>query len=383
MKDFIFYNPVKVIFGSNSLDQLKEQLPEDSKIMLVYGGGSIKKNGVYDKVKAALLGVDHIEFGGITPNPEYATCMEAVKIAKEEKVTFFLSVGGGSVLDGVKFISAALKYKGDDPWEILSKSAPVTDALPIGAVLTIPATGSEVNGNSVVSRREIGEKLAFSSPLVMPKFSIMDPSVTLSLPWRQTANGIVDAFVHVMEQYLTYDVNSPLQDRQSEAILLTLIEVADVLKKDPRDLAGRANLMWAASNALNGLINCGVVQDWSTHVIGHEITALHGLDHAQTLAIILPALMENQKKHKGAKIVQYGKRVWNLSGSDDEIITGAISKTKEFFEFAGNPTTLSAYKLTVEDCLPAAQKLKDKGWMIGEHEAIGYDEIKSILNIAK
>jgi NADP-dependent alcohol dehydrogenase len=286
------------------------------------------------------------------------------------------------VLDATKFIAVAALWKDGDPWDIVEKSAEVKDALPIGCVLTLPATGSEVNGNSVISRRSRGQKLAFSSQKVMPVFSLLDPATTLSLSWRQTANGIVDAFVHVMEQYLTYDVDTRLQDRQAEAILSTLVEVAPLLKVNPADLNARATLMWAASNALNNLINCGTVQDWSTHVIGHELTALHGLDHAQTLAIVLPAVMRHQKAKKGQKIAQFGQRVFGINGAThDETVERTIAATVAFFEETGIPTRLGSWELTVEQCLPAAAAIGARGWKIGEHQDIGENEVAAILRL--
>lgn len=382
MKNFTYYNPVKVVFGSNTIMQVGRLIPNDSTIMVVMGTGSIKKNGVYDKVMRALNGKNVVEFSGIEPNPEYEKCMDAVKLAKEKDVTFLLSVGGGSVLDATKFISAALKFEGEEPWDILEKGAAVKAAVPIGCVLTLPATGSEVNGNSVVSRRAKGQKLAFGSPKVMTQFSILDPATTVTLDERQTANGIVDAFVHVMEQYLTFDVNTPLQDRQAEAILSTLVELSPQVKASPEDIDVRGNVMWCASNALSTLINCGTVQDWSTHVIGHEITALHGLDHAQTLAIVFPAMMEHQRKQKGQKIVQYAQRVWGITGSnDDEIIDKCIAQTKQFFEETGCPTSLAAYNLTPADCMTIPGVLASRGMVIGERKDIGEKEVEAILTL--
>lgn len=384
MRNFEFYNPTRIVFGKGTIKSLNRLLDKNHRIMLTMGGGSIKQNGVYDQVQAALKGMDVIEFPGIQPNPEYETCMEAVQIAKEKNIDFFLSVGGGSVLDATKLIAAAIDFEGGDPWDILSKGKPVASAKPLGAVLTLPATGSEANGNSVISRRATGQKLAFSSPKVMPQFSILDPETTYTLSERQTANGIVDAFVHVMEQYLTYDVNTPLQDRQAEAILATLIEVMPKVKADPNDYDARATVMWCATNALNGLIASGVVQDWSTHTIGHELTALHGLDHAQTLAIVLPAMMQHQRKQKAGKIMQYGRRVWGLGDIRDEeaLIDATIFKTAEFFCETGCPTHLSDYNLTLESCLPAAQKIADRGEVLGEHRAIGKQEVEAILELA-
>jgi NADP-dependent alcohol dehydrogenase len=380
MKNFTFYNPVKVVFGENTISELASLIPGEGRIMLTMGTGSIRKNGVYDAVMKSLSGRDVIEFEGIEPNPEYDRCMEAVKIARDKKVSFLLSVGGGSVLDATKFIAAAVPFTGDDPWDILEKGASVDAALPIGCVLTLPATGSEVNGNSVVSRRSRGQKLAFGTPRVMPAFSILDPSTTTTLSERQTANGIVDAFVHVMEQYLTYDVNTPLQDRQAEAILSTLIELSPQVRKAPSDIDVRGSIMWCASNALNTLIGCGTVQDWSTHVIGHEITALHGIDHARTLAMVLPANMQHQRKQKSAKIVQYARRVWGIDGpNEDAIIDACIARTKQFFEETGCPTSLSAYGLTPEDCKSISGTLAGRGMVIGERGDIGKKEVDAII----
>ena len=277
-------------------------------MLLAYGGGSIKNNGVYQQVCDALSDHQVVEFAGIEPNPSYETTMRAVELVKSEQVDFILAVGGGSVIDGCKFIAAAAKFDGE-PWDILAKNAKVTDAVPLGVVLTLPATGSESNSFAVVSKLATKDKFAFGSPLVQPKFAILDPSVMASLPERQITNGIVDAFVHVMEQYLTYSVNAKVQDRFAEGILQTLIEEGPKMFAEP-DSDARANVMWSATMALNGLIGAGVPQDWSTHGIGHEITALYGLDHAQTLAIILPRMMWEMREEKQEKLLQYAKRIW-------------------------------------------------------------------------
>ena len=384
MNNFTYYNPVKLVFGKGQIAELSKLVDSKQRVMLLAGAGSIKKNGVYDQVKSALSEHDIVEFWGIQPNPEYSKCMEAVQIAQNENVDFLLSVGGGSVLDATKFIAVALDYEGGDPWEVLAGGASFRSAAPIGCVLTLPATGSEGNGNSVISRRDRYQKLAFSSHKVMPQFSILDPETTLTLDARQTANGIVDAFVHTTEQYLTYDVNTPLQDRQAEAILSTLIEQAPRIKANPDDYNIRANIMWCATQALNSLIGSGVIQDWATHMIGHELTVLHGLDHAQTLAIVLPALLKHQKKQKAEKLLQYGKRVWRIDESfADTAIDQTIQKTAAFFESVGNPTRLSAYGLTVESCLIAAERLSDRVGKIGERQDIGKEEIEAILKLAE
>lgn len=364
MTDFEFYNPVKVFFGKDQLPKISTQIPAGSKVMLLYGGGSIKKNGVYDRVKAALERFEVTEFGGIEPNPLYETAMKAVEVAKEKNIDFLLAVGGGSVIDATKFVAAAIPYKLGDPWNILAKGMPVAAAVPLGAVLTLPATGSEMNKNSVLSRKETDEKLSFASPLVFPKFSFLLPDAAGTLPKRQVANGIVDAFVHVTEQYLTYPVNAPIQDRFAEAILLTLIEEAPGVYENPADYEAMSNLMWSATMALNGLIQCGVPGDWSVHSIGHELTALHGIDHARTLAIVLPGLWKALLQEKKAKLVQYGERVWKITeGSDDERARKAIDLTVEFFESLGVPTRLSAYNVKGDTIDKIVSRFENRKWL--------------------
>jgi NADP-dependent alcohol dehydrogenase len=384
MNNFTFYNPTEVIFGKGTIAQLNRLVDQNDKILLTYGGGSIKKNGVYDQVRSALKNNQIVEFGGIEPNPEYETCMKAVLMAKDENIDFLLSVGGGSVLDATKFIAASIRFEGKDPWDIMTEGADglVKTALPLGCVLTLPATGSEANGNSVVSRKELGQKLPFSSRHVFPRFSILDPVTTYSLPERQVINGIVDAFAHVMEQYMTYDVCSPLQDRLSESILKTLIEEGPKVRQDPDNYEARANIMWCATMALNGVINCGIVEDWATHMIGHEITALHGLDHAQTLAIIMPAVWKHQRTNKQEKLLQYARRVWGIESTDTvAAIDEAIDKTVIFFNSVGQPTRLGDYNLTPADCMKAAEQLHKRGAKLGEHKNIGKKEVKEILQL--
>lgn len=381
MYNFEFKNPVKIIFGKNTISKIASEIPQNANILLTYGGGSIMKNGVYEQVKKALNGFNVKEFGGIEVNPHYETCMKAVEVVKNEKIDFLLSVGGGSVLDATKFIAAAVYHKKGDPWDILAKGAPVENAIPIGAVLTLPATGSEMNGNSVISRISTTEKLAFSSLLVMPKFSVLDPECVFSLPDKQVANGVVDAFVHVMEQYLTFSVNAPLQDRMAESVLLTLIEEGPKVLADRNDYDAAANFMWSATVALNGWISPGVPQDWATHGIGHELTAFHGIDHARTLAIILPGVMNIKREEKKAKILQYGERVWGISqGTENERIDQAIRKTADFFERMGLPTTLTAYGLTNETVDRITNRFRERTYKLGERRNIDYKVIESILN---
>ena len=382
MLNFIYHNPVKIIFGKHTLRELRKLIPQDKKILLTYGGGSIKKNGVYDKITKILKNHDVIEFGGIESNPQYETLMKAVALAKKEDVDFLLPVGGGSVLDGTKFIAAAAKFQGDDAWDIIAKKAPVEEAIPLGAVMTLPATGSEMNGYAVISRKETKEKLAFGSPLCYPQFSILDPETTFSLPERQVNNGIIDSFVHVMEQYMTAREDAPLQDRQAEAILLTLIGEAVKVKAAPDDYNVRANLMWCACQALNGLIGCGVPQDWATHMIGHELTALYGLDHGQTLAVVLPAVLRHQRENKLDKLCHYAEKVWGVQkGTDREKADIAIEKTKDFFEALGMKTSLSDYGISSEKFETIANRFDERNMLLGEKQNIGRKEVMEILKL--
>ncbi len=382
MQNFAYCNPVKMVFGKGSIQQLGTLVPAGRKILMTYGGGSIKKNGVYDQVKQALAGRPMVEFGGIQPNPRYETLMKAVEICRKEGIEFLLSVGGGSVLDGTKFIAVATYFTGSDPWDIVARFAPAEKALPIGCVLTLPATGSEMNNASVISRDSTQEKLAFFNPGSFPQFSILDPETTLSLSIQQTRNGVVDAFAHVMEQYMTFPADAALQDRQSEALLLVLLDEGPKVVNMPTDTAARANIMWAAAQALNGLIACGVPQDWATHMIGHELTAFHGLDHAQTLAVVMPAVWQHQKSAKAAKLAQYGTRVLGLAPSDD-IADQAIRKTEEFFRNLGMKTRLSEYGIGADRFEEIGARFEQRGMRLGEHGAIGRQEVVEILNLCR
>ncbi|HNX79479.1 MAG TPA: iron-containing alcohol dehydrogenase [Prolixibacteraceae bacterium] len=382
MYNFEYKNPVKIIFGKGQIAKLRGELPQSQKILLLYGGGSIFRNGVYDQVKSALEGFPMLEFGGIEANPTYETCMKAVEVVSQEKVEFILAVGGGSVLDAAKFIAAAAMFEGSDPWDILTGkySQPIVKAIPIGTVLTLPATGSEMNGNSVISRKSTTEKLAFSSPAVMPRFSVLDPECIFSLPDRQVANGVADAFVHVMEQYLTFPVNAPLQDRLAEGILLTLIEEGPKILAVRNDYEAAANFMWSATMALNGLIGQGVPQDWATHGIGHELTAFHGIDHGRTLAIVLPGVMKSMRAQKEAKILQYGERIWGIaSGTIPERIDQAIARTVDFFESLGIPTRLPDYEVGSETIDRICQRFEVRKSRLGEHGDIDFRVVRAIL----
>lgn len=387
MNNFNLHTPTRILFGQNAIADLRAQIPADARILITYGGGSVKKTGVLDQVYSALEGLNVLEFGGIEPNPSYETLMKAVKIARDEKVTFLLAVGGGSVLDGTKFIAAAAHYQdGVDPWHILQTSgSEIKSAIPMGSVLTLPATGSESNKGAVVSRKTTGDKQAFHSPFVQPLFAVLDPVYTYTLPLRQVANGVVDAFVHTVEQYVTYPVDGKIQDRFAEGILLTLIEDGPKALKEPENYNVRANVMWAATQALNGLIGAGVPQDWATHMLGHELTAMHGLDHAQTLAVVLPSLWNEKRDAKRGKLLQYAERVWNITeGSDDERIDAAIAATRTFFEELGVPTRLSGYGLDGSSIPALLAKLEEHGMTkLGEHQDITLDVSRRIYEAAR
>jgi NADP-dependent alcohol dehydrogenase len=382
MENFTYHNPVNIVFGRGSITELVNLVSPHTTILMTYGGGSIKRNGVYEQVKEALRGRTLVEFGGIEPNPQYETLMKAVELARTEKVEFLLAVGGGSVLDGTKFVAAAVPYTGEDPWSIVNQEAPVEEAVPLGCVLTLPATGSEMNPFAVISRVSTEEKLPFSSPHVYPRFSILDPVTTFSLPRRQIANGIVDAFAHVLEQYATYDVNAPLQERQAEAILATLIEEGPKTLRNPENYEARANLVWCATQALNGMIGCGVPQDWSTHMIGHELTALHGIDHGQSLACVFPATLRHQKKRKNKKLIRYGQRVFGLgSDGNNATATQAIDRTEEFFRSLGIKTRLREYDIPEDAAEIVAARLDRRGAKLGEHGDIGRKEVAEIVRL--
>ena len=385
MNNFEFKNPTKIIFGKDTIAKLSEEIPADAKVLLLYGGGSIKKNGIYEQVKSALSKVDVIEFGGIPANPEYSILMEALQVIKDKNITYLLAVGGGSVIDGTKFLSAAALYEGDTPWDILTQNIKTEKGMPFGTVLTLPATGSEMNSGSVITREETQEKLAMGGPGLFPVFSILDPQVITSIPERQLANGLTDAFTHVLEQYMTYPIGARLQDRFAESILQTLIEVAPIVIKDPTDYKAAADFMWSCTMALNGLIQKGVPGDWAVHMMGHELTAMFGIDHARTLAVIAPSHYKFNFEAKKEKLAQYGERVWNITeGSIDDKAYAAIEKTEAFFQQLGIDTKLSDY---TEDYEGTAEKISkrftDRGWKgLGEHQSLTPDNVEKIVKMA-
>lgn len=382
MYNFNFCCPTRVIFGKNTIAELPKYIDRSEKVLMLYGGGSIKRNGVYDQVKKALEGYNLLEFGGIEPNPKYETCMQAVDLIKREGVTFLLAVGGGSTLDGTKFIAAAAKYEGENAYDdIMINGIEIKDALPLADVITLPATGSEMNNGAVVSRLATSEKLAFHSDKVFPKFSIIDPEVTYSLPLKQTINGIVDTFVHVMEQYCTYDVNAPLQDDWALGILRTLIKEAPKVLSNPNDYDTRANIFWCATCGLNNWISQGVPQDWATHMIGHELTAFYGIDHGQSLAIVQPRLLKNQKVTKSKKLAKLAREVFGFNEVVDlKAADLAIDAVEKFYNSIGMKTKLSDYEI---DANEAAEKIRERfkarDVRLGEKGAIDAETAYNIL----
>ncbi len=384
MLNFDFHNPTRIVFGQGKVADLARLVPPQARVLVLYGGESARRTGTLGEVRAALGERSVSEFGGIEPNPSYETLMRAVAQVRAENIDYLLAVGGGSVIDGTKFVAAAACFDGE-PWDILlQRGRNVQRALPLASVLTLPATGSEMNNGGVVTRKATQAKLSFSSAHCFPQFSVLDPTKTYTLPREQIANGLVDAYVHVMEQYLTYPVQARPQDRFAEGLLQTLVEIAPGALAEPPDYDHRANLMWTATLALNGLIGAGVPQDWATHMIGHELTALYGIDHARTLAIVLPSLMQSQRVAKRDKLLQYAERVWHVgAGTEDERIDAAITHTRAFFESVGIPTRLSAYGLGREAVDAVVAQLTAHGMLkLGEHRSITPEVSRTILEAA-
>lgn len=380
MENFIFQNPTKLIFGEGMIAQLAKEIPAGKRVMVTFGGGSVKKNGVYDQVKDALKGFDIVEFWGIESNPKVETLREAIKLGKERKVDFLLAVGGGSVIDGTKLIAAGLLYDGD-AWDLVLKGA-VKNAVPLATVLTIPATGSEMNNGAVISRKETAEKFAFHS--FNPVFSILDPTVTFTLPKWQVACGIADTFVHVMEQYMTRPGQSRLMDRWAEGVVQSLVEIAPSIMENQEDYDKMADFMLCATMGLNHFIAMGVCEDWATHMIGHELTALHGLTHGATLAIVLPGLWRTLKQKKMAKLVQLGERVWGVcEGSDEERADRTIEKTEAFFRSLGLPTRLGDAQIGDDTILEIERRFTERKVGFGEDGDVTAEVARRILENCK
>ena len=400
MNNFQYYNPVRIVFGEGQIKKLSELVPTDARVLITYGGGSAQRTGTLDEVKNALGANGNrevFEFGGIEANPEFTTLLKAADMVNEHNIDFLLAVGGGSVIDGSKFVAlvSSLTEEGstdgtvsrEKAWDALTSYCKNIDsAIDLGAVLTIPATGSEMNSGGVINYSERQAKLPFGNPLTFPKFSILDPTKTLTLPERQVMNGVADAFVHVMEQYLTYPINAKVQDAFSESLLKILIEEGKAVKADPENLETRKNIMWTATMALNGLIGTGVPQDWTTHMIGHELTSLHAIDHARTLTIVLPSVMRELKDSKKDKLLQYARNVWNITDTDlddDTIIETAIVHTENFFRELGLPVSLENAELDKSAIDPIIKQLEaHKMVKLGEYGKNDLDVSRRILERA-
>lgn len=384
MNPFELYNPTKLIFGIESFLRLSHEIPKGAKILMTYGGGSIKSNGVYDQVLAQLKDFQVLEFGGIEANPTFETLSKALDVIRSEDITFLLAVGGGSVIDGTKFLAAAAYFEGDS-WDILKKGIRVSKAMPFGTVLTLPATGSEMNSGAVITRKETGEKLGMGSPALFPQFSCLNPEVIKSLPLRQLKNGIVDAYTHVLEQYMTYPIGAELQDRISESILKTLIDIAPKVIFEPYNQSTASNFMWCCTMALNGLIQKGVPTDWATHMIGHELTAKYEIDHAMTLAIIFPNLWRYKFENKKEKLAQYAERIWDIrSGSVEEKAELAIQKTVDFLHSIEVKTKLSEYTENYNGFSDEVkQTFEARNWIaLGERKDITPEDVKKIVEMS-
>lgn len=400
MNNFQYYNPVRIVFGEGQIKQLSELVPTDARVLITYGGGSAQRTGTLDEVKEALAASGTrtvFEFGGIEANPEFTTLLKAADMVNEHNIDFLLAVGGGSVIDGSKFVALVSSLTEEDgttvsreqAWNALtSYCRDIDSAIDLGAVLTIPATGSEMNSGGVINYSERQAKLPFGNALAFPKFSILDPIKTLTLPERQVMNGVADAFVHVMEQYLTYPVNAKVQDAFAESLLKILIDEGRIVKQDPENLETRKNIMWTATMALNGLIGAGVPQDWTTHMIGHELTSLHSIDHARTLTILLPSVMRELKESKKEKLLQYSRNVWNITLDDthqdeDAVIETAIVYTENFFRDLGLPVSLEDAELDASAIDPIIKQLEAHNMVqLGEHSNNDLEVSRRILQRA-
>jgi NADP-dependent alcohol dehydrogenase len=382
MRAFQYENPTKIFFGAGQIESLRGAVPKDARVLCVYGRGSARENGVHAQVTAALAEHTVREFWGVSPNPELSDLQPVIELVRSEGIDFIVAVGGGSVIDAAKFVAVAARAS-IEPWTLLSRGVQVTDAVPVGVVLTLSATGSETNSVMAISNREKRQKLIYSSPRSYPRFAVLDPEVTFSLPERQVQNGIVDAFVHVLEQYLTFPVGAHLQDRLAESILSTLYEQGPVALREPQSYEARANLMWCATLALNGLIGLGVPQDWTTHHIGHELTALFGLEHARSLAVALPAVLQARRDAKAAKLLQLGERVFGVNaaaGSDKERIDETLSRLTGFLHAMGMSTRLADYGVSAEALDQVAVNLKaSRRLRMGERLDITPEQAKAFL----
>lgn len=386
MLNFELKNPTKILFGKGEIAKISKEVPQDAKVLMIYGGGSIKSNGVYDQVKDALKNHDVQEFGGVPANPEYEVLVKALQFIKENNITYLLAVGGGSVIDGVKFLSAAANYDGE-PWEILKKPVRTFEGegMPFGTILTLPATGSEMNSGYVISRRETNEKLSSGGPGLFPQFSVLDPEVIKSIPKKQIANGIADAYMHVLEQYMTSPSSADLQERIAESILISLQETAPKVMAEEFDYDAAGNFMWCCTMALNGLIQKGVITDWAVHAMGHELTAYYGIDHARTLAVIAPSHYRYNFETKKEKLAQYAERVWKITeGSLEEKAEAAIKKMEAFFHSLEIQTKLSDYTPDYQNTAERVEKaFTERNWLgLGENKNLTPQDAYKIVEMS-
>jgi NADP-dependent alcohol dehydrogenase len=386
MLNFELKNPTKILFGKGEIAKISKEIPQDAKILMIYGGGSIKSNGVYDQVKDALKDHNLYEFGGVPANPEYEVLLKALDFIKEKNITYLLAVGGGSVIDGVKFLSAAASYDGE-PWEILKKPVRTLEGegMLFGTILTLPATGSEMNSGYVISRRETNEKLSSGGPGLFPQFSVLDPEVIKSIPKKQIANGIADAYTHVLEQYMTAPSSADLQERIAESILISLQETAPKVMAENFDYDAAGNFMWCCTMALNGLIQKGVITDWAVHAMGHELTAYYGIDHARTLAVIAPSHYRYNFETKKEKLAQYAERVWKITeGSTEEKAEAAIKKMEEFFHSLEIQTKLSDYTNDFQNTAERVEKaFTERNWLgLGEYKKLTPQDAYKIVEMS-
>lgn len=383
MLNFTFHNPTKVFFGRDTIRQITGEIPNDCRVMITFGSNSARQNGALDEVQTALQGYDVTWFGGIEPNPEYETLIKGTGVAREKNINYLVAVGGGSVIDGTKFMAAAIAFTGD-PFRLLdNKGADIRRALPVGAVVTLPASGSEMNSRAIISRRNFMVKRAIMNSLLFPRFAVLDPTKTYTLPARQIGNGVVDTFVHVLEQYMTYPVGGAVQDRLAEGLLHVLIEEGPKALMHPENYDVRANLMWAATLGLNGLIGAGVPQDWAAHRLGYELTALYGLDHARTLAVLVPAMLRVRAQDKRQKLLQYAGRIWGIaSGNEEERMESAIHETRVFFESMELPTRFSDCDVTNVDIDRIIRMLEEHGMVnLGENNDVTLERMRQILEL--
>ena len=377
MQNFVFQNPTKLVFGRGQIALLSDLIDKSRKVLLTFGGGSVKRNGVYDQVKAALKDHQTVEFWGIEPNPKVETLRKAVALGLEEKVDLILAVGGGSVLDGTKLIAAGIAMPETDPWAIV-KTGNAAKQIPFASVMTLPATGSEMNNGAVISSLETTEKFAFRG--AYPEFSILDPAATYSLPAKQIANGLADIVVHCFEQYMTTPGQSRVLDRWAEGVIATVMEIAPMIRENQTDYAVMSDYMYSATMALNNFIRMGVTQDWATHQIGHELTALHGVDHGESLAIVYPGTAQVLREQKKAKLLQFGERVLGVKeGTEDERIDETINRIEGFFKSLGLATRLSEKGIGMETIDLIQKRFNERGVHLGEAQNVTGDVAREIL----